>query len=103
MKSADKSLSDQALIAYYNLLKLFDRVKISIKTKLTLFDTMVVPILLYGSEIWGVYNYHEVDKLHIKFCKRILGVRKNTQNYAVLGELGRVPLFILAKERAVNF
>ena len=34
------------------------------KTKLNLFDTMVAPILLYGPEVWGAYNYKEVDNLH---------------------------------------
>ena len=54
------------------------------------------PILLYCSEIWGIYNYKEVDKLHIRFCKMVLGVRNQTVNYAVLGELGRLPLSIIA-------
>ena len=64
---------------------------------------MIVPILLYGSEIWGVYDYKEVDKLHIKFCKYILGVRKQTSNYAVYGDLGRFPLSVIAKERSLKF
>ena len=43
-----------------------------------LYDTLVVPICLYGSEIWGLnsrYNYSDpYEKLHIKFIKEILGV-----------------------------
>ena len=58
-----------------------------VKTKLSLFDTLVVPIILYGSEVWGAYNIKEVDKLHIKFCKLILGVRPQTSNVAVFGDL----------------
>ena len=38
--------------------------------KLSLFDKMIVPIYLYGSEVWGIYGYKEIDKL--QFCKRIL-------------------------------
>ena len=98
-----KTLCDQALRAYHSLLSVFDRIHLDIKTKLSLFDTMIVPILLYGSEIWGVYDYKEVDKLHIKFCKNILGVRKQTSNYAVYGELGRFPLSVIAKERSLKF
>ena len=75
-----KTLSEQALKASHSLLSVFDRVHLDIRTKLSLFDSMIVPILLYGSEIWGVYVYKEVDKLHIKFCKYILGVRKQTSN-----------------------
>ena len=64
---------------------------------------MVVPILLYGADVWGVYNIKEVDKLHLRFCKYILGVKKQTPNAAVYGELGRFPLSTLCKERAINF
>ena len=53
--------------------------------------------------MWGVYDYSCVDKIHIKFCKIILGVRPQTTNYAVYGELGRYPLAIIAKERATKF
>lgn len=101
--NAVKSLSDQALKAYHNLMFIFDRVKLDIKTKLQLFNSMVVPILLYGSEIWGVYNFKEVDKLHIRFLKYLLGVRKQTPNMAIYGELGIFPLSIVAKERALKY
>ena len=103
MKNAVKMLQDQALKAYCSLLSIFDRVQLDIKTKLSLFDAMVVPIPLYGSEIWGVYNIKDVDKLHVRFLKNLLGVKQQTPNYAVLGEFGRFPLSILCKERAIRF
>ena len=103
LSNAVKALSEQALKAYYSLLSLFDKIKLTVKTKLHLIDTMVVPILLYGSEVWGVYNFKECDKLHIKFCKYSLGVRQQTPNMAVYGELGRVPLSVICKERSIKF
>jgi len=60
-------------------------------------------MLLYGSDIWGIYNYKENDTLHIRFCKMVLGVRKQTMNYAVLGELGRLPLSIIARFRSIKY
>jgi hypothetical protein len=76
MKNAIKVLCDQALKAYYCLLSLFTRVNLDIKTKLSLFDSLVLHILLYASEmIWGIYEFKEIDKLHIKFCKHTLGVQ----------------------------
>ena len=40
----------------------------------------------------------EVEKLHLKFCKRVLGVHSKSTNIAVFGELGRTPLiFQIAK------
>ena len=82
-------MHDQALRAYNSLLLLFDKVSLDIKTKLSLFDSMVVPILLYGSAVRGVYNYKDVDKLHFRFLKSLLGVKKQTPNSAVHGEIGR--------------
>ena len=103
LSNAVKTLSELALKAYYSLLALFDKVQLTVKTKLQLFDTMIVPILLYGSEVWGVYNFKEVDKLHIKFCKYILGIRQQIPNMAVYGELGRLPLSVICKERSLKF
>ena len=103
MSSAVKTLTEQALKAYHNLLSLLDKVSMDFKTKLKLFETMVVPILTYGAEVWGVYNYKEVDKLYVKFCKYILGVKQQTPNMAVFGELGRYPPSLICKEKSIKF
>ena len=39
-----------------------------------------------------VYSKIECEKLHIKFCKRVLGVHQKSTNFAVLSELGRFPI-----------
>jgi len=36
-----------------------------IKTKLSLFYAIVVPILLYCSEVWGIYSFTDVDKMSV--------------------------------------
>ena len=38
------------------------------------------PIFMYGSEVWGIYDMPEIDKLHYKFCKYSLGVKPSTSN-----------------------
>ena len=98
-----KALSDQALRATNCLLAPFKRVSIDLKTKISLFDSLVTPILLYGSEVWGMQGFDCIDKVHIKFRKILLGVRPQTPNYAVYVELGRFPLSVICKERAVKF
>ena len=60
-----KALNDQALKAYNNLLSLFDKVDMDIKTKPSLFYAIVVPILLYCSEVWGINNFTDVDKMSV--------------------------------------
>lgn len=100
---AVKMLNDQALKAYNHLLSIFSKVSLDIKTKLSLFDALVVPILLYGAEVWGIYTFTDLDKLHIKFCKHVLGVKQQTSNAAVFGELGRFPLTTVCKEKSIKY
>ena len=57
--------------------------------------------MLYASEIWGAALKTDVDhaslsndtweRFHMRVCRNILGVHKNTSNIAVLSELGRYP------------
>ena len=67
-------------------------VSVSPRHYLDLFDKLVRPILQYGSEVWGFANAPVIERLHLRFCKRILGVKTSTQNDFVYGELGRTQL-----------
>ena len=102
-KNAVKVLLDQALRACHNLLYIFDKLDCKIQMKSELFDKMITPILLYGSEVWGIYCKKEIDKLHIKFCKYVLDVKTQTSNFAVYGELGRFPFHIKAIKRSLKY
>jgi hypothetical protein len=61
---------------------------------------MVIPILLYGSEIWGIESVFKnsgsapYGKFHIQFLKHILGDHCKTSNNAcyMYSELGRLPV-----------
>ena len=64
---------------------------------------MVLPILNYGCETWGFHNAADVEKLHLRFLKTLLGVKQQTNNAAVYGELGRVPLSVIRKERILKY
>ena len=85
--------------------------RLPIKAALKLFDSIITPILLYGSEIWGTYNYLsfekwdkcEIEKVHLNFCKHILGVNRSTTNILVRGELGRYPLKLNVENRIKSF
>ena len=47
-------------------------------TMLNLFDSIVSPIMLYGCELW-VWGYNNIDvleRLHLRFCKIVLKVKK---------------------------
>ncbi|KAL3146185.1 hypothetical protein ABBQ32_14176 [Trebouxia sp. C0010 RCD-2024] len=61
-----------------------------------LFDTLVLPILSYAVEVWGVKPgiAEEAEVLHRSFLKSLLGIRKSTANEVMLAEVGRLPLQI---------
>ena len=44
-----------------------------------------------------------MEKIHLKFCKRILHLRLTKPNYMVYGESGRYPLEIRVKLKMVSF
>ena len=58
------------------------------------FDSLVLPILSYASEVWAVDDKigDAAELLHRHFLKHLLGVRDSTANAIVLAELGRFPL-----------
>ena len=64
------------------------------KLQIQLFNTMILPILSYGSEIWGQNKAIALDVVHMSFLKSILRVKTSTPNCFVYGELGVYPLFI---------
>ena len=59
---------------------------------LGLFDKLILPILTYGSEVSGFSKADNIERTHLQLCKQLLGVKIQTQNNFVYGELGRVPL-----------
>ena len=60
-----------------------------IDVKLELFEHLVMPILLYGSEIWGFEDLAQIETFFCRFCKDMLGLHKRTPNCMVYGELGK--------------
>jgi hypothetical protein len=56
-------------------------------------DKIIIPMLTYGSEIWGYENIDILEKVHVKFCKLLLNLKTSTTIY-IYGEIGRYPLNI---------
>ena len=74
-------------------------------TTIKLFETLIKPILLYCSDFWGIPKMSKnnpIENLHMKFCKQLLGVQKQTTNSGVLLELGQVPLQTYAIKNAIK-
>ena len=62
-----------------------------------------VPIVLYGSEVWGYEFRKDIENVHVKFCRYILGVSSRAPTCAVLGECGRMPLYVMYIYRCVKY
>ena len=61
---------------------------LSTDVKIMLWNGLVRPLLEYGAEIWGSRNWVEADRLQKKMGNFFLGVRPNTPDEMVLGDLG---------------
>jgi hypothetical protein len=68
-----------------------------------IFDCQVLPILLYGAELWGYQRFQILEKAHLFACKRFLNVAPQTPNSMVYGDLGRYPVYITSAVRCVKY
>ena len=93
----------QARQAMYTLLSKAAKLHLPIDVICDLFDKIVLPILLYGSEIWGFENVTQVKIFYRKFLKKIIKVSKFTPNCVVYWETGRYELVNMINVRMVNF
>ena len=66
---------------------------------LQLFDSLVMPILIYCCEV----DCKIQEKLYLKFCKLILGVPRSAPSYVGYGELGSRPLSSFIYARMLKF
>ena len=71
------------------------------------FDSLILPILLCGSEVWNPYREYyfstwdktEVERVHLRFLKKLHGVLNiSTRNIMVIAQLGRYPLKLKLKQ-----
>ena len=58
-----------------------------------IFDTLIKPILTYGSDVWGINKtaLHELDKSFLNYIRCVLCVKSTTSNIIVFGECGKFP------------
>ena len=66
---------------------------------LELLDQLVLPILLYGCEVWGFGDTAQTEMLYRKYIEILLGAANVTPNVVVYGERGTIPIMNLVKSR----
>jgi hypothetical protein len=112
--SASRALTEKAAGAMFSIIRnIYKHRSVDMRIMLDLFDKMVVPIALYGVEVWGVnfvpvninnreffnncwLSKHMTENLQYRFLKILLGVPRRTSSWAVSTETGRFPLIIRA-------
>lgn len=64
---AKKHLCEQAQKAIYSVIRKIRQFNLPVDCQFELFDKIVVPVLLYGCEIWGYENIEVIERVHLKF------------------------------------
>ena len=118
---AVQELNDKACRAWFGISNIiFKNKRMEVDKIFSLFDSLVTPVATYGSPLWLPFiiknksfenkndflNTWEVFKSEIinqKCSKMVLSVKKTTSRLAVLGELGRYPLFIPSLAHCLNY
>ena len=104
-------LRQKALHAFFSLRRHtdFNKLKPSIACKI--FDSKILPILTYNSEVWGAFvksdfkswDLSPIEKTHLQFCKRYLEVHNKASNIACRAELGKFPLIIDINKKILSY
>ena len=71
--------------------------------QLDLFHKLVLPVLIYGSEVWGYSNLNKVELFYRKFLKSMLRIGKFSANSMAYGETGKTKLENIILNRMVAF
>ena len=72
---------------------------------ISLFDALIKPILLYVSDFWGCLKMptnNPIENTHMRFCKDLLGVQRQTTNIGVLLDLGMVPIMLYGRKNCIK-
>ncbi len=102
-RKGELELKEHATRALYSITEKCRKFDLPVDMQADLFNTMVLPILTYASEIWAHSVVREIELLHLSFLKHILYVHKRTSNDMVYGELGVYPLNIYIKCKMIGY
>lgn len=100
---AKKHLCEQAQKAMYGVIRKIRQFNLPISCQFDLFDKVVLPVLIYGCEVWGYENLQVVERIHLKFLKHILQLKSSTPSFMVYGETGRFPIYVNVYSRMISY
>jgi hypothetical protein len=121
MTMAVQELHDKASRAWFGISNVvYTNKRMEVDNIFSLFDSLVTPVALFGCEFWlplimqkkcfnskqNLLNFWQdllCEKINQKCATMTLSVNRKTSRMAVLGELGRYPLFIKALSQCINY
>ena len=102
-KKAISKQVTQAKQAMFALLSKAANLHLPIDIVCELFDNLVLPILIYGCEVWGFENIDHIEIFYRNFLRRLLKVNKMTANCMLYGEVGKYKLVSIVAKRIIQF
>ena len=98
-------LCDKARQSTFAMLSKVKNLKIPPRCTSYMYQNLVQPILLYGSDIWGISltAQKSVDKVFHWFMKLMLHVTQNTSNVMLVGEVGMFPPSVLCHRNTLMY
>ena len=101
--TSKKHIAEQGSKAMFSLLRKIKCLQLPFDIQIDLFNKIVKPVLLYGSEIWGFGNLDILERVQLKFYKYIFNLKTSTPSAMIYGELGILPLRIDIQCRMISF
>ena len=73
--------------------------------KFHLFNSLILPILTYGSEVWSVKSstLKAIDKIFLRYVRCSLSIKATTSNIITIGESGQYPPSVACTISLLNF
>ena len=109
-----KTIDDLSLKASRAVFAIKNKIKLAqlpVKLAIKIFNTQIVPILLYGSEVWGPFmnfdytswDQSKTERIQTQFIKQVLGCNFQTSNNMARADSGCRPLINMIIKRFVSY
>ena len=102
----NKAKAKQALQAKKDTFSIITKIKqlnLTFETSIELFERLIIPVLLYGSEIWGYENPKQLQTMVNNVMRKFLKLHKSTPICMINGELGLKEISEYIENRMMNF
>ena len=77
---------------------------VSFRPLIRLFDSHILPILDYGSEVWYKGSeIRDIEQVQLWFLKSSLGIKTQSSNLIVYGDTGRFPLLLRQQDTVLKY